>query len=388
MTTIPLDQLNAVPYLDVSRLEGRRVKLMPLWDGRRWRMWLPTTGRLIETNPIEAVMTDYVGVGAAKESDLLIPFVELMWQRASWPEVCPLISAICLDFHHMGTSIAKLRHVFRTREIVADQATLFAATELEYLLILSRSVFDLLQEIIARIWNGRVRLNEPTAERKRRARALPETFSRIILRDKKQTRTAQDIETTFGLPDVIAGAYADQAAFFSQLRDARDAIVHGSGSGLGYIYSTERGFCVSPHDAPFDQFTQWADAHRYSETLVSILPWLGHIVFGTVFACNALMDAFSAVVVFPPELAPGHHVYVRGPCNDALVEVLGVVRGTSAWWNSSNEIHVTTNQEALYRRVQERAYYLWKERVTDKWWDDHANWLMAEQIEGSLGTAG
>jgi len=38
-----------------------------------------------------------------------------MWQHASFPEVVGLISAICDDFHNMGTSIAKLKHFWKFR---------------------------------------------------------------------------------------------------------------------------------------------------------------------------------------------------------------------------------------------------------------------------------
>jgi hypothetical protein len=103
-------------YLKAEHLgDGRTVKLMPLWDGKDWRMWVDTPVGLIEGKMVGTVEGDYVGVGAAKESDLFIPFVHLMWQRASWPEVCPLISAISDDFHNTGTSLAKLKHFFQSQ---------------------------------------------------------------------------------------------------------------------------------------------------------------------------------------------------------------------------------------------------------------------------------
>jgi hypothetical protein len=166
MSKITADDLRTVTYLDVTVLGDRAANLMPLWDGARWHMWLPGPHGLVNTEPIDAVQVDYVAKEPADKSDLLIPFVHLMWQRASWPEVCPLIRAICEDFHNMGTSIARLRLFFDSREALAGGlASRFAATELEYLIILARTVFDLLQEMASRIWQVRVRLSDESAER-------------------------------------------------------------------------------------------------------------------------------------------------------------------------------------------------------------------------------
>jgi len=82
---ITIESLKVVPYLKTENLgDGRTVKLMPLWDGNNFRMWIDTPVGLIEAKMIDTVEGDYVGIGAAKESDLFIPFVHLMWQRACW----------------------------------------------------------------------------------------------------------------------------------------------------------------------------------------------------------------------------------------------------------------------------------------------------------------
>ena len=120
---ITIESLKVVSYLKTEHLgDGRTVKLMPLWDGTNWRMWVDTPVGLIEGKMMDTIEGDYVGVGAAKESDLFIPFVHLMWQRASWPEVCPLISAISDDFHNMGTSLAKLKHFFHSQRTLPPRS--------------------------------------------------------------------------------------------------------------------------------------------------------------------------------------------------------------------------------------------------------------------------
>ena len=159
MSAITLEELKKLPYVDVSALDDRTVKLMPLWDGRDWHMWFDTTVGLIEGKIVDTAESDYVAKSAAKPSDLFIPFVHMMWQQASWGEICPLIVAISEDFHNMGSSVAKLKHFHEFRKQIGNRgAHRFALTELEYLVTLCRTTFDLLQEMIASIWKTRVQL--------------------------------------------------------------------------------------------------------------------------------------------------------------------------------------------------------------------------------------
>jgi hypothetical protein len=334
--TITVESLKAVSYLDVTRLgDGRTVNLMPLWDGTNWRVWLNTAEGLIEGKMMDVVEGDYVAQAAAKPSDLFIPFVHLMWQRASWPEICPLIVAICDDFHNLGTSVAKLRHFFDAQSKLPPRAaSRFAYTEIEYLTMLCRAVFDLLQEMIAETWYSKVQLNDSDAERRRRASKLPETFSRVVLLDKKVPRTVAEIENKFGLPKQLAEQYAKIAPFFLRLRNVRDDVVH-RGKSVGLVFDTERGFCVNPKVPPFSLFTAWQQGHYYNENLVSLLPWIADTVMQTIDACNSLMMAFGSVIALPPEVAPGYTIFVRGPHNESLVELLNVRSGASPWWGGA-----------------------------------------------------
>jgi len=331
----PLEHFRVVSYLNVERLAetGRTINLMPLWDGEKWHLWVPNLeGRLVEAAVPDTIEGDYLAVAPARDSDFFIPFVHLMWQRASWPEVCPLISAICDDFHNMGTSVAKLKYFFDfRRNLPAGAGGRFARTELEYLIVLARSVFDLLQETISNIWTGRVRLHEAALEARRRAGKLPEKFSRIVLRDKRHLRSSDEIANEFGVPAAMAQRYASAACFFSQLRDHRDNILHGLVSG-GYIFATERGFCVDPKQPPFSTFGGWRPEHYYNENIVSLLPWIADTILGTIDACNGLLSAFASVIQFPPDIAPGYRVFIRGPYAECFVSVLQVNSGASPWW--------------------------------------------------------
>ncbi|MBI3415127.1 MAG: hypothetical protein HY043_07375 [Verrucomicrobia bacterium] len=344
-----------VPYLDLSRVGDRVVNLMPLWDGRSWKHWVPGPGGILEVEPIDVVESDYVAKEAACEHDLLIPFVELMWQRMTFPEVCPLIGAICDDFHNLGTTVAKLRHFHRTRDLLPESDLgRFAATELEYLLVLSRTIFDLLQEVVSELFSERVRWADSGCEAKRKARKLPTKFSKVVLREKKDYRSVDEIHDCFGLPEIVARAYAERAMFFSNLRDSRDAVVH-HGRSVGTVFATPRGFCIDPKEAPFSRYKCWKGDHYYNEHVASVLPWIAEIVLGTIDACNAIMYAIASVVIFPPDIAPGYRVFVRGPSTPALVEVLRVSSGGSPWWDESDDGTLDQPPRLRRRAVSEPA---------------------------------
>lgn len=331
-----IESFKAIPYLKVEHLtDGRTVKVMPLWDGKNWHLWINTPEGFVGAKVVEAVQTDYVGVGAAREPDLYIPFIELMWQRASWPDVCPLIEAISDDFHNMGTSLAKLRLFFDCRNTLpARSAASFASTELEYLVILARTVFDSLQEIIRTIWKM-VQLDDPAAQRRHEASVLRKSFGDMVFRSN-QPQSAAEIADRYGLPTPLAQEYANVAPFFLELRSARDKVVHG-GSSVGFVFDTERGFCVNPKFSPFSSFEGWRPEHYYNENIVSIMPWVGHIVLRTIDACNRMMNVFASVIRLPPEISPGYHIYVRGPHTDAVAEAVRIHNGASPWWGQENQ---------------------------------------------------
>ena len=289
---------------------------------------------LIEGQIHDTVQGNYVATAPARESDLYISFVNLMWQRASFPDVYPLISSITEDFHNMATSTAKLQHFFESRTKLKGLGSRFASTELEYLVIQARGVFDLLQESIAAIWNTKVKLSNEQAERRRRQNHIPDKFSKVVLKAKKSLRTVEEIETTFGFPPPLAQEYVAHGPFFSGLREARDKIVHGTGS-TPLIFDTERGFCVNPAMPPFNSYGGWNEQHHYNENIVSVLPWVAHVITGTIEACNRMMEVFSTVIELPREIAPGYRIYARGSSNDALFEILRMKEGASAWWHVS-----------------------------------------------------
>ena len=329
MYTVKQTELAKIPYLDTQAVDQRVLLLMPFWDGGGWHGWFGTAdGDLIAMKPIDTVRANYVAKSAAKDTDLYFPFLDFMWQRANFPETSRMILAISDDFHMLGTSAAKLRHFFETRDQI-DKTLLpaFVQTELEYMLTVSRSVFDLLQEAVAGFWNTRVLLLDEAAQKARRP--LPPTFSKVVL-ENNRLRTADQIAQRFGLPEPVAAQYAKDAVTFGHFKTWRDRIVHG-GSSVDMIFVTERGFCVSPTHPAFGDFV-WTDAHRYNEAMIALPPWVAIGVSRTIGICTELISVLSSVIQFPNEVAPGYRIFVRDPAGIELAKLVQVAEGDTVWW--------------------------------------------------------
>jgi hypothetical protein len=254
---VPKEELQQVLHLNLGALGDRVVNLMSLWDGEHRHSWLPVGDRVMKVQMVDVVEGPYLAKTAARHSDLLIPFVDLMWQRATWPEIVPLLTAICDDFRNVHRETKT--HVQHPPDAPCRSGREFASTELEYLVILARTIFDLLQEMMAKIWHQRVRLNDPTAKVIRKRRKLPDTFSSLCLEEKRRVCTTAEIEARFALPKAMAEQCAAAAPFFWELHNVRDGVVHGARILVQSLKQSEASVLLRARLAP-GEWTQFAQA--------------------------------------------------------------------------------------------------------------------------------
>lgn len=324
--------LAKVPYIANDAVgHGRVVNLMPFWDGQHWTIWFPTPGGLVEHFPTDVVCADYVAKAPANPGDIVVPFIEFMWQRACWNDTVELVSRTAADIHAMACSLAKFDHFFATRKS-AGVSTRFVETELEYMLIVARSLFDLLQKIVATLWQRHVILLDPAQQKSKRS--LPESFTRLVLESRTEVRSQERIAERYGIPAAVAATYAEIAPYYRNILVARDGIIH-HGQELPIIFDTESGYCVDKTQSPYCLFDVWTPAHVYNQNLVSLRPLVAHVLFTAIDSAWALMSSLSNVIRFPEPLAPGYRVFSRTQHNDALLTALRVTKGELAWWGPS-----------------------------------------------------
>ncbi|WP_050686914.1 hypothetical protein [Phaeobacter italicus] len=309
-----------------------------MWENEKWTLWLPGDGGgLIKMHPVGASNCAYLTRSSlASEEDLYLSFLNFVCQRLSFPETNSFVHAVEDDFHLLAVHAAKLEHFFLNRErIDSTLVSSFVRSEVEALLATARSVFDLSQEIVARIWNDRIRLNDEEADSNKNRNKLPASFRKVVL-ENNRVRTADRISEKYSLSSRMAEVYEKHSNFFCTLRRSRDLIVHGTKSA-GHVFVTERGFAVRKSEQPFDDFN-WQDFHAYNENLVSLKPWLAHVILETIEACSELVESLQSAAHFGGDLFPGYEVRLRDPANKAIVELLNAasedlsVSKAAAFW--------------------------------------------------------
>ncbi len=325
-----------VPYLRSCDLGGRIVQLMPLWEDGRWTMWIPGPhGDFIEMHPKELCSGHYLAKLPAVETDLHLPFMEFMWQRTSWRETLSSVSAIADDINNLATALAKIDVFWQNRVVLGSGIGLgeFVRTDVEYVLVVARSVLDHLHEVVRFLW-GTVRLHDPEAQRRKKRCELPQKLSKTVLPGGELCK-ADEMSARYGLLPSLSEFYARLAPFVRDVRLMRDAVVHKGQSGRS-IYVLENGFGISRDDRLYNSISHiWTEAHKFNEALVSLRPLLAHVVLNVLYACNAAMEAGARHVEFPTELAPGYHVFLRAEHGAALIRVQAVLRGGSPWWEGT-----------------------------------------------------
>jgi hypothetical protein len=190
-----------------------------------------------------------------------------------------------------------------------------AATEVEYLLLVCRSVFDLLQEIISKLWRTVILTGD-----KKPQRALKETFSDIALY-ANNPRSAEEIVRTFHMPMFLAQCYVRHSPIFLRIRQFRDNLVH-RGQVVQTIFRGDTGFVIAKRLGPFTNLDIWRDDEVLPNALVPLKPALAQIVHGTLAACEEFANVLSTNIQFPNPIVPGMKLFMRGYFNRALGEAI------------------------------------------------------------------
>lgn len=302
-----LDLTQKPDYLDWENLQGRARLLMCMWDGSEWHAWAPHpagTG-FLRLKPVDAAEIDYLAKAPARSSDVHLRWLEFMFQRAYYPDLAHFIDGVTTDVRSLAASLAKVDFFFEHRTAAGFGVARFVETEVEYIVGVCRSMYDLLYEVFLRIWAD-VQLIDASAVKCQ----LPRKLSKLVLRGERAA-TAEEIARDHCLPPMLAGFWSHSAPFFRELRKYRDLIQH-KGHDAPRVLVTERGFAIEADSAPFSTFDCWNDTHRYGDRYVSLRPALAHTIRNTLFTFETFEASMKRTIVFPPEVAPGYHVFVRG----------------------------------------------------------------------------
>jgi hypothetical protein len=316
-------EVNDIPFIDRLQTAGRFLPTLLFFD-EDWRFWAEIEAgtdekkRFIEIAAAWPSEHVYFGRRPERGTDFRSIFLDTVAQRANLLPFYRFFSGILDDIHNLAAAFAKLDLIFesgRTQSNHSNGTHRMAATEVEYILLVCRSVFDLLQEFMASYWVKVVPF-DPNAKKK----ALKKHFSDMALHGQT-AKTAQELKDQFNMPDALAACYVRYAQVFLKIREARDKMVHG-GSQVQVIFRGKNEFVIRKHLGPFQNLNIWREDEVEESDLVPLAPVLGMIVCSTLGACDDFAQVLANIITLPDPTVPGMSLFVRGYHDDIFARTL------------------------------------------------------------------
>jgi hypothetical protein len=318
--TVPAEELQKIPFLAKPITMDRLIPCLYFYVEGEWHCWLVAGPELhkIKMFPVES---NYFGDKPERETDQLFPLLDFIAQRALVPEVGMFFYGIWNDYQSLAATLAKLKLFFEMKG-GKYEVRRFVQTEAEYIILVCRSLFDLLQEMISVYWS---RIAFPDKKTKK----LPKSFADVV-RAGDTVRSASDIQAKYDLPEPMAQWYAKHADFFLKLRAMRDRLVHSGANAVEMLFVADNGFAISKELRPFCDLYQWPEGCEILNGLVPLRPVLCLLIQRVLDACCDFAAMIQTLVQFPTEMAPGLRLYSRGCFDQELSEVPSVI-ATGAW---------------------------------------------------------
>jgi hypothetical protein len=318
---IPVAALQQIPFLQSPMTAAYGIASLSFYVGGCWHCWIPHGETLVKVtmSPVDA---DYFGDVPERASDQCFALFNMIAQRTLDGQMIRHFRAMRNDYQGLSASLAKIRLFHQQRSQKEFGIPRFVQTEIEYLVTLCRSIFDLLQGLV-RCHVARLRVHNGPQPKQ-----LPESFAHVVSKNEKEL-SASEIVARYDLPYPIAEWYARHSDFFMKLRTIRDRMVH-HGSSIELIFSSDRGFAVLRHSDPFGGLHDWPSECELPNALVPIRPVLARIVKNTLGACDDFTATWSSSIGMPADVAPNLKFYSRGT-NDREFHCLDDAIANSRW---------------------------------------------------------
>ena len=188
-------------------------------------------------------------------------------------------------------------------------------TELEYLLVVLRSFYDVLQRIVGAIQHHLVHADGTGRPMMKK---LPDSFRGVAL-ESEAPRSAADMTQRWGIPQPLADWYQHEAPFFLILRKLRDGIAH-RGERTPTVFSLEQGFGIN-QDAPlWDALDFGPDDQLWNGRLRSLRGVFAGFILHVLRATTRLADVLPRFIALPDPIIETR-LFVRSPFGRHLVQL-------------------------------------------------------------------
>lgn len=326
LETIPRSELSKLPFVRNAPDDGRVVALQSCFDhsSREWYLYVPVRpgelGRMAGGEPVSGSYYSTTAVDTTR--DLEFPLGTLVTQHLSFPKVLRSYNKLENDVHRCSAILEKydLLSTRRTQGDVGPQ--LLVESELEYLVMLLRSFYDLLQESVKEV--SALLVNLDGTHGKVVKRQLPSSFAEMVL-NGNHIRTNEEIGRRWSLPEPLILWFLAEAPFFRELRGLRDGIAH-HGRNPPTIFSVEWGFAIDPTAKPWNRLSTWAPEQLWDGRLGSLRGIFAAFILHTLQATTRFTGVMRSIVKLPPAVADDIRLFVRSPFGHRLVSLEAITR--------------------------------------------------------------
>jgi hypothetical protein len=321
-------KLEEIPYLTCVPQDGRALLFQPWYDpsSGEWHMYFDIGPDNFIRGQVHGMSSGtYYATKPANEQDLDFALGGLITQHLSFPPVASAFYSLVDDIQLLSASLEKLE-ILRTAVNDHTLCSFLVETELEYLFVLVRSMYDLLQKISKRIGkllckpDGRPAIAE-----------LPDSFADVALAGDRP-RTHSELATKYQLPDPLSAFYAQQGPLFLRIRDIRVSVEH-HGKNLPTVFLTERGFGISTEGSPsWSSLEVWSRHELLSHRIGSVRALAAFLAKSFLDALTGFEQALRAVIspaLLPQAVSQGNKLYLTNPSIHRLSNLENVV--ASPW---------------------------------------------------------
>jgi hypothetical protein len=301
---IPTTEFNKVKYINYIPTDGRQLMLLGFYSAEtsEFIMYTPDGKGNLLNFKAEPIQAEYVS-NKPVESETDIYLKHLLFNNLSYPEICKIFTSITHDIINFGTIIHKQNIIFDCTKNLLSSPVLVGniyVTEIEYLMGVLRSYFDLLHDILICLFKRNKLPN------------LPNSLGKIADADFDK------IKQKYNLSQALIDYFSEILPLFRLCRQMRDNIYH-RGIDDNLIFITKRGPGINDDYEPFDSFRAFLRKDGvYQNNLIpknigSLFYFINLLVLFSIESSNKLADSLEKTFQLPPPILNNYNVYVRSP---------------------------------------------------------------------------
>lgn len=312
-------KLSEIPTLTHIPQDGRVALLLPNYDAikKEWDLFLPIEQDNFVRMPTPGMERGiYFGTSPARETDLELPLFTLICQHLTFKPIHEMASSLLADLNLLSASLEKLE-MLREANLRPASSSL-VESELEYMFILVRTAYDVLQDIAKEV---AVRLTKDGAPF---IAKLPRSFSKIVLEGDRLVSRDRIAAARKGLPGQLVDFYFKEAPHFDRLRKIRVSIEH-SGRSLPLVFSTEHGFGIAVRGSEaWSSLPVWSSHELKPNGIGSVRALAAFIAGQFLRTLNDFEKALRSVIhpsMMPRSLSEGRRVFFTSPTVSRLSQL-------------------------------------------------------------------